>query len=299
MIQPESPRTRAAFAGTGITPAVMFRMVTQTKSGIMAAHTIMQNGQRMWIEYRAWDHSHTTSANPRVTPACRPSQYQRANVAPASRAMPTVMMMAKATMPMNMLGKPNSELCHVCITCPQEIHGFTSHTVVWFGSLRTSSFSRTKVPEASQPMVPVTTSSQPKGRFRVMGGTAPAVLAAGSLSWFRLRSGAGVPLRGEMLGIGMASFSSGAPCPDCNAGRWKDRPGMPGPGARRSPASAAFYPGCERMNVAGSRTTFGLRSGGLFPRPPMMSRAGIGYTEAVSRDSIGRHLVVACRTTGF
>jgi hypothetical protein len=49
-IQPESPRIRAAPAGTGMTPALMFRMVVHTKSGIMAAQTIMQNGQRMWME---------------------------------------------------------------------------------------------------------------------------------------------------------------------------------------------------------------------------------------------------------
>src|SRR6478735_8279355 len=179
MIQPESPRMWVARAGRGMTPAVMFRMVVHTKSGIMAAQTIMQNGHRMWMEYRAWDHSQTTNAKPSVTPACSPSQYQRAKVAPDSRAMPTVMVMAKATMPINMLGKPKRELCQVCMTWPQEIHGFTSHTVVWLGSLSTSSFSRTRVPEASQPTIPVMTSNQPKGRLRAIRGRLPAALVCG------------------------------------------------------------------------------------------------------------------------
>ncbi|BCW06709.1 hypothetical protein NtRootA1_28470 [Arthrobacter sp. NtRootA1] len=31
---------------------------------------------------------------------------------------------------------------------------------------------------------------------------------------------------------------------------------------------ASNVQGCERMNMAGSRSTFGIRSGDLFPRPP-------------------------------
>ncbi|GAA3407120.1 hypothetical protein GCM10011577_02270 [Pseudarthrobacter polychromogenes] len=58
-------------------------------------------------------------------------------------------------------------------------------------------------------MIPVMTISQPSGRSRVIGGRAPAVLLSGST----VRSGAWVPLKGEMLGIGKASFSSGGPCP--------------------------------------------------------------------------------------
>ena len=43
--------------------SITFRPVTQTNRGIIAAQTIMQNGQRMWIEYRACGHSHTTKAS--------------------------------------------------------------------------------------------------------------------------------------------------------------------------------------------------------------------------------------------
>ncbi len=68
--------------------------------------------------------------------------------------MPTVMMTANATIPMNMLGKPNSELYHLCITCPHEIQGFTSQTVVWSGSCSKASFSKTKTPEAIQLTAP-------------------------------------------------------------------------------------------------------------------------------------------------
>ncbi len=84
--------------------------------------------------------------------------------------MAVVMMTAKATMPMNMLGKPNTELCGVCITSPQETNGFTSHTVTWLGSLRTSSFSSTRIPEASQPTTPVINSSHAKGLSRTVFG---------------------------------------------------------------------------------------------------------------------------------
>ena len=153
-----------------MTPWVTLRTVTQTNRGIIAAQTTMQNGHRMWMEYSAWDQSHTTNAKPSVTPACRPSQYQRANVAPASKPMAVVMMTANATIPMNMLGKPNTEPCQVCMTCPQEIQGFTSHTVTWLGSLRTSSFSSTSAPEASQPTTPVISRSHANGRSRVIGG---------------------------------------------------------------------------------------------------------------------------------
>ena len=86
--------------------------------------------------------------------------------------MAVVMITAKATIPMNMLGKPNTELCGVCMTCPQEIHGFTSQTVTWFGSFRTFSFSSTRAPDASQPMTPVISRSQANGRSRVIVGRA-------------------------------------------------------------------------------------------------------------------------------
>ena len=59
------------------------------------------------------------------------------------------------------------------MTWPQEIQGFTSHTVTWFGSLRTSSFSSTRAPEASQPTTPVISRSQANGRSRVIGGKRP------------------------------------------------------------------------------------------------------------------------------
>ena len=81
-----------------------------------------------------------------------------------------VMITAKATIPMNMFGKPNTELCGVCMTWPQEIQGFTSQTVTWCGSLRTSSFSSTRAPEASQPTTPVMSRSQANGRSRVIVG---------------------------------------------------------------------------------------------------------------------------------
>ena len=69
MIQPESPRILAGPAGSGITPWDTLRMLTQTNMGIITAQTIMQNGHRMWMEYRAWDQSQTTKAKPNVTPA--------------------------------------------------------------------------------------------------------------------------------------------------------------------------------------------------------------------------------------
>src|SRR6478735_8473767 len=170
MIQPESPITLVGPAGRAITPWEMFRTLTQTNSGIITAQTIMQNGHRIWMAYRAWDQSQTTNAKPSVTPACSPSQYQRANRAPARIPMAVVMITAKATIPMNMLGKPNTELCGVCMTWPQEIHGFTSQTVTWCGSFRTSNFSSTKAPEASQPTTPVSSRSQANGRSRVIVG---------------------------------------------------------------------------------------------------------------------------------
>lgn len=88
--------------------------------------------------------------------------------------MPVVMMTANATIPMNMLGKPKTELCQVCMTWPQEIHGLMSQAVWYPGSLRTSSFSKTKVPEASQPMTPVMSRSQPRGLSRVKRGPVAA-----------------------------------------------------------------------------------------------------------------------------
>ena len=90
------------------------------------------------------------------------------------------------------------------MTWPQEIHGFTSHTVTWLGSLRTSSFSSTRVPEASQPTTPVISRSHANGRSRVIGGNGrsatdvlePCCCAAASL----------VAL--EMLGMESKSFGS-------------------------------------------------------------------------------------------
>jgi hypothetical protein len=132
-------------------------------------------------------------------------------LAPESSAIPVVMMTAKATMPMNILGKPNTELCGVCITWPQEIHGFTSQTVVWFGSLRTSSFSSTRMADASHPTTPVISSSHPNGRSRVMAGReAPEAAGVRSESSANACSDS-VPVDGEMLGMAVASFVWGAP----------------------------------------------------------------------------------------
>src|SRR5689334_17993220 len=134
MIQPDSLRILASPAGAGMTPCATFLMVTKTKSGIMHAHTTMQNGHRIWMTYRAWDQSQTMKMNPSVTPVCSPIQYQRANLAPAKIAMAVVMITAKATIPMNMLGKPKTELCGVFMTLPQDTHGLRSQAVMWLGS---------------------------------------------------------------------------------------------------------------------------------------------------------------------
>jgi hypothetical protein len=48
--------------------------------------------------------------------------------------------------------------------------------------------------------------------------------------------------------------------------------------ALAGPASPAFDCAYERMKLAGIRSTFEFRSGGLFVRPPMMSRARFGST---------------------
>ena len=116
--------------------------------------------------------------------------------------MAVVMITAKATMPMNMLGKPNTELCGVCMTWPQEIHGFTSQTVTWFGSLRTSSFSSTRAPEASQPTTPVISRSQANGRSRVIGGRGRSAGAGPEPGWCTVAS----PAVLEMLGMEYESF---------------------------------------------------------------------------------------------
>ena len=123
----EANRTTAEEAGKR--PWARLRTVSRINSGTIIAHTTMQYRHKIWMTNSAWYHSQMMNSRPTVTPACKPPQYQSAKRARDSMAIAVVMTTAKATMPINGLGKPKSSDCQVPITFPQETRALMSQVV--------------------------------------------------------------------------------------------------------------------------------------------------------------------------
>ena len=135
--------------------------------------------------------------------------------------MAVVMMTANATMPMNMLGKPKTELCQVCITWPQEIQGFTSQTVTWLRVLEDLELLQHQ--GAGREPADDAGDQQEPGERPVAGHRGKRAGPRGGRAgarWCTVASPAAL----EMLGMEYESFASGAPGPILSpeAGRSRD-----------------------------------------------------------------------------